>query len=73
MVKSISGQWETGMAELGLPVGSAPYTVDPPGIVRAGVDGVIVVAGGVIVDIGDGITGEVVLLMRKKWIRFPLP
>jgi hypothetical protein len=55
---------------LGLPVGSAPNTVDPPlGIVMDGVVGVIVVVGGVIMLGGVGITGEVVLLMKKKWIR----
>ena len=64
MVKSISGQWETEMAELGLPVGSAPYTVDPPGIVMVGVVGVIMVVGGAIVlVVGVGITG--VLLVEK--------
>jgi hypothetical protein len=48
------------MAELGLPVGSAPNTVDPPGIVV----GVIMVVGGVIVlVVGVGITG--VLLVEK--------
>lgn len=60
------------MAELGLPVGSAPNTVDPPGIVMVGVVGVIMVVGGVIVlVVGVGITGEVVLLMEK--MDKPLP
>lgn len=44
---------------MGLPVGSEPYIVDPPGIV---VDGVLGVSGSV-VGLGGviGITGELVL------------